>query len=145
MIIENTTAYINSYAHEGQVIVPSRVMTATPQDETLDLTYSPNFTLKINDSYSYLNVTDNVYVTFDAGSYTCYAYANFINRAGIYVTLQYTYGLTTSYNEGGGGEDYTDVINQILGTNYTSVNNDISDDDALNIANDILYGEQTPL
>ena len=95
MIISNVTAYVNSYEYNGEVIVPSRVLTSTPQNEELNLAYAPNFQLKLDDSYSYLNVTDTVKVRFSYGSVEYTAYADIINRsANDVVTLQYVDGLT---------------------------------------------------
>ena len=95
MVKENITAYINSYALEGEIVVPSQVMTSTPQEQQLNLSYSPNFTMRVEDTYSYLNVTDKVEATFTADDTQYTAYMRVLNRAGNMVTLQYVDGLTS--------------------------------------------------
>ena len=93
MITTNITAYINSYALDGEIIVPSKVMTSTPQDEELNLTYTPNFQLKLNDSYGYFNAQClNVDFTVDTYNYSAYMYK--VNSAADgTVTVQYAGGL----------------------------------------------------
>lgn len=145
MIISNVTAYVNSYEYNGEVIVPSRVLTSTPQNEELNLAYAPNFQLKLDDSYSYLTVTDTVKVRFSYGSVEYTAYADIINRsANDVVTLQYVDGLS-SYNnpEPGPEHELSQQISNILGTSYNVVN-DMSEEDALAAANNILYGDEQP-
>ena len=96
MIKTDITAYVNSYEYSGEIIVPSVVMTSTPQDEELNLSYTPNFQLKLNDAYSYIN--DMVEVSFSYGDTDYTAYANVINRNAGVVTLQYNSGLTAYVN-----------------------------------------------
>lgn len=93
MIKTDITAYVNSYEYSCEIIVPSVVMTSTAQDEELNLSYTPNFTLKLNDAYSYIN--DTVEVSFSYGDTDYTAYANVVNRNAGVVTLQYADGLTS--------------------------------------------------
>ena len=96
MIKQQITSYINSYSFNGEIVVPSQVMTSTPQEEQLNLSYSPNFTMRVEDTYSYLNVTDKVEATFTADDTQYTAYMRVLNRAGNTVTLQYVDGLVSS-------------------------------------------------
>ena len=95
MIKQEINAYVNSYQYSGEIVVPSQVLTSTPQNEKFDLTYTPNFQMKLNDAYSYLKVTETVNVKFTYDNVDWNAYADVINRAsnGI-VTLQYVDGLS---------------------------------------------------
>ena len=97
MIKTQIQCYTNSYTFDGEIIVPSRVLTSNPQEEEFDLSYTPNFTIKLNDAYSYLN--DTVELSFSYGNNEYTAYANVINRSAGVTTLQYSYGLTTTYVE----------------------------------------------
>lgn len=96
MINLQITSYINSYSFNGEIVVPSQVMTSTPQEQQLNLSYSPNFTMRVEDTYSYLNVTDKVEATFTADDTQYTAYMRVLNRAGNTVTLQYVDGLVSS-------------------------------------------------
>lgn len=96
MIKTEITAYITSYEFNGEIVVPSQVMTSTPQEQQLNLSYSPNFTMRVEDTYSYLNVTDKVEATFTADDTQYTAYMRVLNRAGNTVTLQYVDGLVSS-------------------------------------------------
>lgn len=91
--LKDINVTINSYFFEAEINVPSPVLTSTPQNEELNLSYSPNFQMKVEDTYSYLTVSDtaNVSFSYDGKDYT--AYCNVINRSGNIVTLQYADGL----------------------------------------------------
>lgn len=93
MIKQDLSVTVNSYTLDGEIIVPSAVLTSTPQEEVLDLTKTPNFTLKINDTYSYMNIKDTVMVEFSTDSYNYSSYMNVINTTNGTVTLQYADGL----------------------------------------------------
>lgn len=91
MIKENITAYVNSYVHEGEIIVPSVVLTSTPQEETIDLSLTPNFQIKVMDTYSYISNNGDIKVTFDLNSYNYTSYMYIVNSSQTgYVTLQST-------------------------------------------------------
>ena len=94
MIKTDIVAYVSSYALEGELIVPSAVLTSTPQEEEINLTYTPNFQLKLMDKNSY--AVDDVLVSFSYADTNYTAHMNVVNRTqdGI-VTLQYNNGLTT--------------------------------------------------
>lgn len=93
MIKSDITAYIGSYALDGVIEIPSRVLTSTPQDEELNLTYTPNFQLKLNDSYGYFNA-QCMKVDFTVDSYEYSAYMYKVNSAADgTVTVQYAGGL----------------------------------------------------
>lgn len=92
MIKTDIVAYVSSYALEGELIVPSPVLTSTPQEEEINLTYTPNFQLKLMDKNSY--VVDDAWMSFSYADTNYTAYMNVVNRTqdGI-VTLQYNNGL----------------------------------------------------
>ena len=92
MIKTDIVAYVSSYALDGELIVPSAVLTSTPQEEEINLTYTPNFQLKLMDKNSY--VVDDAWMSFSYADTNYTAYMNVVNRTqdGI-VTLQYNNGL----------------------------------------------------
>lgn len=94
MIKTDIVTYVSSYALEGELIVPSAVLTSTPQEEEINLAYTPNFQLKLMDKNSY--VVDDAWMSFSYSDTNYTAYMNVVNRTqdGI-VTLQYNNGLTT--------------------------------------------------
>ena len=97
MLIQEINCSVNSYTLSGEVIVPSSVLTSTKQDEVGYLEKSPNFQIKLSDTYSYMNIDDNVYVEFTNGDRNYTAYMDVVNKQqnGV-VTLQYVDGLTYS-------------------------------------------------
>lgn len=92
MIKTDIVAYVSSNTLEGELIVPSAVLTSTPQEEEINLTYTPNFQLKLIDKNSY--AVDDVLVSFSYADTNYTAHMNVVNRTqdGI-VTLQYNNGL----------------------------------------------------
>lgn len=94
MIKTDIVANVSSNTLEGELIVPSAVLTSTPQEEEINLTYTPNFQLKLMDKNSY--AVDDVLVSFSYADTNYTAYMNVVNRTqdGI-VTLQYNNGLTS--------------------------------------------------
>lgn len=94
MIRENITVTIGNDSFSGELTAPSVVMTSKPQEEVLDLTKTPNFVLKLEDTNGSLNVTNVVEVAFTAGNKSYTANAKVYNKAGKYVALQYMDGLT---------------------------------------------------
>ena len=97
MLIQEINCSVNSYTLSGEVIVPSPVLTSTKQDEVGYLDKSPNFQIKLSDTYSYMGIDDNVYVEFTNGDRNYTAYMTVVNKQqnGV-VTLQYVDGLTYS-------------------------------------------------
>lgn len=106
--LKDINVTINSYTLDGEIIVPSAVLTSTPQEEVLDLTKTPNFTLKINDTYSYMNIKDTVMVELSTDSYNYSSYMNVINTTNGTVTLQYVDGLTAEDVSDDSSDDSSD-------------------------------------
>lgn len=94
MIKENIQININDKSFDAEIIAPSQVMTSTPQEETVDLTKSPNFVLKVQDAEKTINVTDIVEVSFSLGDYNYTANMKAYNRGGGIIALQYDSNLT---------------------------------------------------
>lgn len=95
MIKENIQININDKSFDAEIIVPSQIMTSTPQEESGDLTKSPNFILKVNDSNKTIKVTDIVEVSFSLGDYNYTANMKAYNRGGGTIALQYDSNLTS--------------------------------------------------
>lgn len=148
MIKDTLNVNIGNSTLDGEIIVPSPILTSTKQEENCELTYSPNFVIKLTDSERTIAVSDIVNTEFTIGSYNYTAQMRAINRNSNTITLQYIDGLTVE--EGGGDEPepepdpvLSQSINNILGSNYDVIN-DMSDEDALAAANNILYGDEEP-
>lgn len=103
MIKENInikfTAGETSSEYEGQIIVPSQVMTSTPQNEEVNLEKSPNVTIKLkgdaargvkNLSSQYKKIK----AEFELGNKTYTMNVSLIGGTNDYVVLQYCDGLT---------------------------------------------------
>ena len=146
---------VNSYSGtNNELIVPSRVQTSYAKQETYELSYS-NFMVTTELPKAYTNdlyVGGTYPVTLEDNSYSYTAYMNIVSWCntlnGVKLTMQYNYGLEVE--EGGGDEPepepdpvLSQSINNILGSNYDVIN-DMSDEDALAAANNILYGDEEP-
>ena len=105
MIKENLnikfTAGETSSEYEGQIIVPSQVMTSTPQNEEVNLEKSPNVTIKLkgdaargvkNLSSQYKKIK----AEFELGNKTYTMNVSLIEGTNDYVVLQYCDGLTAA-------------------------------------------------
>ena len=108
MIIQEINATVNSYTLNGKIIVPSTIMTATPQAENGDLAYAPNFQLKLGDNDKKLNVTDIVNTSFTFGDYNYTSNMRVTNRSGDIATLQFVDGLTSELNDDSSDDDSSD-------------------------------------
>lgn len=95
MIKENITVNIGgSYDLDGEIIAPSQVMTSNPQEESGDLTKTPNFVLKLVDEEKKISVNTYADVEFTLGDKTYTANMKAYNRDGNTIALQYVDGLT---------------------------------------------------
>lgn len=95
MIRENITATIGgSYDLDGEIIVPSDVLTSTPQEDKGDLTTNLNFVLKLVDAEKKISVNTYADVEFTLGDKTYTASMKAYNRAGSIIALQYAGELT---------------------------------------------------
>lgn len=128
MITTNISAYIGSYALDGVIEIPSKVLTSTVQDEEINLSYTPNFQLKLNDSYGYFNA-QCMKVDFTVDSYNYSAYMYKVNSAADgTVTVQYAGGL----EQGETPEPEPEVHTLEFGSNNYSCVYDIGTGESIN-------------
>jgi len=159
--IYNIDVLVDGSEYSAKVEIPSKVTTSTPQEETSDIMNVPNVFIYVEDPDNTLKIGVNVEVqlTTEEGTYTMIC--DVISKNQMYTTLQYSYGITfeadDSSDDGSSDDGSSDdpdeptvdpvlsqSINNILGSNYDVVN-DMSEEDALAAANNILYGsEESP-
>ena len=105
MIKENLnikfTAGETSSEYEGQIIVPSQVMTSTPQNEEVDLEKSPNVKIRLSgDAARGVKNLSSQYkkikAEFELGNKTYTMNVSLIEGTNDYVVLQYCDGLTAA-------------------------------------------------
>ena len=148
MIKENIQININDKSFDAEIIVPSQVMTSTPQEENVDLTKTPNFILKVEDEDKTINVTDIVEVSFTLGEYDYTANMKAYNRGGGIIALQYDSNLTAEESSDssdssdssepeevlplditflGGDEQQIDPMTEMLNDNFTVIDPNVID------------------
>ena len=145
---------LNSYAgSNNELIVPSKIITSYAKSDASDLSYT-NFMISTEMNTSYVGdiyVGGRYAVTFE-GDESASCYMNVVSwcntRNGVKLTLMYSDGLTVDDSSDDPEEPTVDPelsqsINNILGSNYDVIN-DMSDEDALAAANNILYGDEEP-
>lgn len=109
MIKENITVTVGgSYDLDGEIIVPSQVMTSNPQEESGDLTKTPNFVLKLVDEDKKIPINTYADVEFTLGDKTYTATMKAYNRAGNIIALQYVDGLTAEDISDDSSDDSSD-------------------------------------
>ena len=88
-----------SFEAEGQIIVPSQVMTATPQDEEVDLEKAPNVLIKLKNEAargvrSLSSEYKKIKAEFELGDKTYTMNVSLINSSEDYAVFQYCDGMT---------------------------------------------------
>lgn len=84
--------YGENTCNDCDLIVPSQVLTSTKQEETLDLTKSPNFQIIVPGTY--IDNNGKFEVTFTIGEDEYTANMVVVNNGSVNCTLQYVDGLT---------------------------------------------------
>jgi len=144
--IKDINITVDDKSYVADLEIPSKVITSTKQDESDDIAASPNCFIYVKNSGD-IKVGVNVEVVLSSSNGTVSMICDVVSKNQKYTTLQYSYGLTvedSSDSDSDIDQDYSQIISTILGTDYNVVN-DISEEEATQMANDILNGAAAPL
>lgn len=143
--IKNINIQVDGKTYSADVQIPSAVMTVNKQDESIDLTKTPNCFFYVQNADD-IKVGINVEVVIETNEGTWSMVCDVISRNQKYTTLQYSYGLSSEGDDSSDDssgiieEDFSEVISQILGTEYTVIN-DMTEEEATEQINEIIYSE----